>query len=208
MRRKNVDIEKEPIRARDIITNLSFARTALAKLKNKGKEYDPLIDTITAIGEDDPIPASKDLQVRFSISPAKLRKWIDTLYEDFLGAIRTDSTVIQFTRLEHRICIYGSRGFISFLCQLPVIPRIGEEIDVPFIAAYTTGSGGSYYVYDIRYEFGDSEMTVNIWARQGFYNKHFEYLKDRADFEGQLSKVESFDMTEYDIEKELKAWYR
>jgi hypothetical protein len=208
MRRKNTDTKKDPIRARDIITNLSFARTALAKLKNKGKEYDPLIDTIIAIGEENPIPASKDLQLRFSISPAKLKKWIDTLYEDFLNTIRTDSTMIQFTRLEHKICIYGHRGFISFLCQLPVTPRIGEAIDIPFISAYTTGSGGSYYVYDISYEFGDYIMTVNIWARQGFYNKHFEYLKDRADFERLLSKVESFDMTEYEIEKELKSWYR
>jgi len=208
MRRKKTDSKKEPIRARDILINLSLARTALAKLKNKGKEYDPLIDTITAIGEDDPIPASKDLQRRFSISPAKLKKWIDTLYEDFLNAIRTDSTVIQYTRLDHRICIYGFRGFISFLCQLPITPRIGEAIDIPFIGAYTTGSRGSYYVYDISYEFGDSIMTVNIWARQGFYNKHFEYLKDRADFEGQLSKVKSYGMTEYEIEKELKAWYK
>lgn len=208
MRRKNTDTEREPIRARDIIINLSFAPTALAKLKNKGKEYDPLIDTITAIGEDDPIPASKDLQACFSISPAKLRKWIDTLYEDFLDAIRMDSTVIQLTRLEHRICVYGYRGFISFLCHLPITPRIGEAIDVPFIGAYITGSSSPYYVYNVKYEFADSVMTVNIWARQGFYNKHFEYLKDRADFEEKLSKVESFDMTEYEIEKELKSWYR
>ncbi|SFF32187.1 hypothetical protein [Spirosoma endophyticum] len=207
MRRKNADTEKGTIRARDIIINLSFARTALSKLRNKDKEYDPLIDAIISIGEEDPIPESKELQALFSISPAKLRKWIDTLYRDFLDTIRTDSKVIQFARLEHRICVYGSRQFISFLCQLPITPRIGEEIDVPFIGAYTTGSGGSYYVYDIKYEFGDSIMTVNIWARQGFYNKHFEYLKDRADFEGKLSEVESFDMTEYEIEKELKAWY-
>lgn len=208
MRRRYEETEKEPIRARDILSNLSNARPALAKLKGQGKEYDPLIDVIINIGEEDPIPASKDLQAQFSIKPAKLKKWVDNLYEDFLTAIRMDSCILEFTDVEHRICIYGYRSFVSFSCKLPVVPRVGEEISIPFISAYASGSGGSYYVYDVRYELVDSTMIVDIWVRQGFYNKHFEYLKDRAYFEERLSPLAKFDMTEHEIEKELKSWYR
>ena len=51
MRRRYEERKKEPIRARDILSNLSSARPALIKLKGQGKDYDPLIDVIVRIGE-------------------------------------------------------------------------------------------------------------------------------------------------------------
>ncbi|XWW47895.1 hypothetical protein JYG30_10830 [Fibrella sp. USSR17] len=206
-RRRYQERQKKSLITRSVLLSLSQARPALAKLKGQGKEYEPLIDVICAIGEDNPIPSSKDLQARFAITTNKLRKWIETISEDFLSSILVEVSTLQFTKLEHTVCLYGlNKEFLSFACQLPATPRIGESISIPFVKAFIDGSS-LFSVYDIDYELLDSTMKVTIWARYGDYNKHIEYLKDKAYFEKRLGKLAQLDMTEYEIEKELKNWY-
>jgi hypothetical protein len=130
---KKIVKEPLPLRARDIIRDLSMVRNALGKLRNQGKDYDDLIDEIIAIGEDDSFPSSKVLQAKFNLTPAKLKRLLDQLYQDFLEAIRMDATLLQFPTVEHCFCVNGYHGFFSFACQLPFTPRVGENINIPFV---------------------------------------------------------------------------
>lgn len=95
------------MRAKDILLCLTQARPTISKLKNQGKPYDPLIDVLVAIGDDDRVPSSKELQQKFSISPTNVKKWIDSLYDDFIQGgltpyfLDTDSTNwYKFTFIE------------------------------------------------------------------------------------------------------------
>lgn len=170
MKRRYQEKRKSALTTHSVLLSLSQARPALAKLKGQGKEYEPLIDVVSAIGEDDPIPSSKDLQARFSITTGKLRKWIKTISEDFLSSIRVDASTLHFTRLEHIICIYGLyKNFLSFACQLPITPRVGESISLPFIKAFLEG-GTLFSIYKIDYELVDSTMKATIWVRHEAYN--------------------------------------
>ena len=172
------------MRAGDILRCLTQARPSLLKLRNLGKPYDPLIDTLVSIGEDDRLPSSKDLQKKFSVSPANIKKWIDTLYNDFIQSLRSDPDFLECQGVLCDIYVKGYRGSVSFLCRLPVIPRIGEQVKFPFLGCLT---GSSFlYVSDVIYCIVDSELSVEIWVRAGQHNRHFQYLKDKAEYEGWL----------------------
>lgn len=208
MIRRSKAVEKAPIRARDLMISLSNAHQAVVKLKGQGKVYEPLLDVILAIGEDDRIPMNKELQARFAITPSTFKKWIDSLAEDFLTAVFSDSSMLNFPKLEHRIFVKGYRDSASFVCQLPVTPRVGESVYIPFISAFVNGFGKTYYVYAVNYELVNSTMIVNVRARQDTYNKHVEYLKDRSYFEERTNTLKQWDMTESEIEEQLRDWYK
>jgi hypothetical protein len=198
-----VEPEKKTFYARDIFRNLCSVRPALAKLKGQGKKYDALIDVLLLIGEEDPYPASKDLQLRLGLSAGQLKKLIDTLHDDFVEGIRDNATLLQFPLIEHHFYVQGYKDSVSFNCQLPVTPRIGEELVLPFVGVYVEGR---CYVTEVKYLLEDNKVIVDVWARIGSYNEHREYLRAKAEFEGYLDWQTKF-QPDFKTEKQLKEIY-
>lgn len=196
---------KPPIKASKIMYSLSLARPALAKLQGQGQPYDPLIATILALGPDDKTPASKALQRQFGISAGKFRKWLDTLHQDFIAAISADADVLQYTNVEHLVHVQGKRESVSFLCRLPIIPRVGEGLELWFLMGET--GDGAYYVEDVRYELSDDKMLVIASVRPGYFDAHFWQLRARAKFEGKLPYELEDEMGEYRTRDYLRKLY-
>ncbi|RTQ45861.1 hypothetical protein EJV47_23820 [Hymenobacter gummosus] len=195
--------EKKTYYARDIFRDLSSARPALAKLKGKGKLYDELIDVLLNLGEEDPYPASKDLQQRLGLSSGRLKKLIDELHEDFTTGIREDATLLQFPLVEHHFYVKGYNDSVSFNCQLPVTPRVGEELGLPFVGVFLEGR---CYVTEVKYLLDNGKVTVDVWARVGSYNEHREYLRARGEFEGTLRWDNKF-QHDFTTDEQLKKIY-
>lgn len=197
--------EPRSCRARDIIRCLARAKSTVARLQHRGKAYDALIARLLTIGEEDSCPASKDLQTQLRISPARLKRWLKDLYTDFVTALREEADFLQLPQVEHLIILNGREGVATILCRLPVTPRVGEELRVPFLWAET--SSDSYYVYQVRYEFEDGKVLVVISARFGSYNQHYHYLRDQAQFEKRLSPLTALNLDEYQIENLIRKQY-
>lgn len=200
-----VEPKKRTFYARDIFRNLCSVRPALAKLKGQGKKYDSLIDVLLLIGEEDPYPASKDLQQRLGLTAGQLKKLIDTLHDDFVEGIRENATLLQFPVVEHHFYIQGYKDSdsVSFNCQLPVTPRVGEELALPFVGVYISGT---CYVTEVKYLLEDNKVVIDVWARIGSYNEYREYLRAKAEFEGYVNWQTKF-QPDFVTEKQLKEIY-
>ncbi|GAB3585477.1 hypothetical protein [Hymenobacter daeguensis] len=203
MAKRSQERPKDPLRVRDMLSDLTSARLGLLKLRGQGKEYDPLIDEIQTMTW--PYPASKVLQEKLGLTAGKLRKQIETLHGDFLTAIEENPDVLQFTQVVHTFCAPGFRDYRTFQCRLAVTPRVGDTVVLPFLAG-VTGSG-RYYVESIEHEYEEDKVCITVHLKNGIYNQHLAYLKDQALFEGKLSYLKIIELGDYGIEDYLRAQY-
>ncbi|GAA4367806.1 hypothetical protein GCM10023185_40000 [Hymenobacter saemangeumensis] len=194
---------KDPLRVRDMLSDLTSARSGLAKLRGQGKEYDPLIDEIQTMLW--PYPASRVLQEKLGLTAGKLRKLIETLHGDFMTAIEESPDVLQFTQVVHLFCAPGFRDYRTFQCRLAVTPRVGDTIYLPFLAGITGSS--RYYVYKIEHEYEEEKVCITVHLKNGIYNQHLAYLEDQALFEGKLNYGQKIELGDYGIEDHLRTQY-
>lgn len=198
--------EKRTYYARDIFRNLCSVRPALAKLKGRGEKSDALIDVLLAVGEGQQYPTypkSKELQQILGLTPGKLKSLIDDLHGAFLERILEDATLLQFPLVEHQFYVQGYKESVTFNCLLPVTPRIGEELVLPFVGVIISSR---CYVTDVKYMLEDAKVCVEVWARVGEYNQHREYLRAQAEFEKRINWDNKFE-PDYATEKKLKEIY-
>jgi hypothetical protein len=194
---------KDPLRVRDMLSDLISARSGLAKLQGLGKEYDPLIDEIQTMSR--PLPASKTLQEKLGLTAGKLRKWLEILHGDFLIAIEDNPDVLQFTQVVHLFCAPGFRDYRTFQCRLVVTPRVGDTLYLPFLAGVTGSS--RYYVDSIEHEYEEEKVCITVYLKAGIYNQHMAYLKDQALFERKLDYGQIIELRDYGVEDYLRTLY-
>lgn len=128
------------------------------------------------IGEEDQLPVSKDLQQQLSLTAAGLRRWVTLLHKDFLVVIEEAADVLQFPVVEHCFLLDGFANQAFFTCRLPVTPRVGEEVEVPFLERY--GGSGHYHVHRVVHRYEEGRTVITVWLQTGRYNQHYEYLKN------------------------------
>ena len=196
---------KTPPHMKDAFLDLCYAKPVLRWLKGRGKPYDALIEVLLKIGEEDPLPIGKDLQQQFSLTSAVLRRWVTLLHEDFLSAIAEEADVLQFPAVEHHFLIEDFANHAFFTCRLPVTPRVGEEVEVPFLQRYA--GSGRYHVNRVVHRYEEGRTIITVWLQTGQYNQHYEYLKDRADFEKAIDFRTLIMGNRYEIEKILREEY-
>jgi len=122
----------------------------------------PLVAAVLAIGPEQPLPKHRDLQKQLGISATVYRRQLEALHSDFLSAIQVDGELLSFSLVECLLYVhtYHSPECIEFRCHLPLIPRVGERIDFPFLAA--VAGTGDKYVDSVSYELADGKTTVHI----------------------------------------------
>ena len=196
---------KTPPRMKEAFLDLCYAKPALRRLRGRGKPYDALIDVLLGIGEDDPLPVGKDLQLRFGLSAGVLRRWVTMLHEDFLDVIGEEPDVLQFPLVEHHFLLEDYANNAYFTCRLPVTPRVGEEVEVPFLGQYA--GSGNYHVQRVSHRYEEGRTIVTVWLQTGRYNQHYEYLKDRAEFERAIDFRTLITGHRFEIEKILREEY-
>ena len=196
---------KTPPRMKEAFLDLCYAKPALRRLRGCGKPYDALIDVLLGIGEDDPLPVGKDLQQQFGLTAGVLRRWVTLLHEDFLDVIGREADVLQFPLVEHHFLLDDFTNKAFFTCRLTVTPRIGEEVEVPFLERYA--GSGRYHVHRVVHRYEEDRAIVTVWLQTGQYNQHYEYLKDRAEFERAIDFRTLIMGHRFEIEKILREEY-
>ena len=209
MSKHQVDWVREPLSADDMLRGLLAARPALLKMQQKQLTPDvSLVAAVLAIDPEQPLPKHRDLQKQLGISATVYRRRLEALHNDFLSAIQADGELLSFGLVECLLYIhtYHSPECIEFRCQLPLIPRVGERIDFPFLTA--VAGTGDKYVDSVSYELVDGKTTVHITLGDFHLNQYVTQLRDRAVFEGLTTHRELRGMSPDKLATFLRKLYR
>ncbi|MDQ3396041.1 MAG: hypothetical protein M3512_18300 [Bacteroidota bacterium] len=122
------------------------------------------------------------------LSYTKVRKYLTEIYHDLI--LIEDTIAFRFPKVIYSFNISGHHdSFISFETQsLPVVPRVGENITIPYFKAHLHTD--YFHVESIGHTFRDLEQTIDIWLKTGTYNLFWHFRKDQADEEGKFTLQE------------------
>ena len=111
---------------------------------------------------------------------------------------------IEIKDVEYQVTLTGYKHTAYFIMKsLPVIPRIGEEISIPFFKEYV---GEEYfYIKNIRYDIYDNRQVVSIQLEGGHYNKWWHYRRDEAIEKGEVDYILAWFSNDRSLKKEIGA---
>ena len=88
---------------------------------------------------------------------------------------------------------------------IEVLLGIGEEVEVPFLRRYA--GLGRYYVHRVMHRYEEDRAIITVRLQTERYNQHYEYLKDRAEFEEAIDFRTLIMGNRREIEKLLREEY-
>ena len=102
-------------------------------------------------------PTIKDLVAETGLTYSVIRKQITQAYLDLVEDV-DEGVIYRFINIEYWFHIQGYDGLAYFIVkEIPVIPRVGEEITIPLFKAYL--GNDSYYVEKIEHELINDKHT-------------------------------------------------
>jgi hypothetical protein len=202
--KRPIEVPKEPMEASKMLYNLARVKPTLLKMQESGKAYAPLIGVIQGIEPEGKTPTAKAIQQQLGISATVYRRWLDALYMDFVALIAADVDALQFTNVEHMLYLEGQGEGIEVKCRLAVTPRVGEEVELRFLSAYTSDS--TFYVTHITHEYLQDKVVIHMALRAGYYDAYFSHLLSRANFENRWPR-EAWKMRDYEQKELLRKLY-
>jgi hypothetical protein len=145
--------------------------SSLATLLNKGKEYDKIIQYIIDnkfyYNLYQSIPLKK-LSQEIGYTYHAFQKLI---YQIYMDALDYESGFrVDIKDVEYQFTLNGFKhtAYLT-LKSLPVQPRIGEKIQIPFFKTYV---GVEYFdVKSIRHEVYDNQQVISIHLEREHFNK-------------------------------------
>jgi hypothetical protein len=198
-------MKDETLSTTSLLSDISSMSWALKPLLNQGKDYDGLLSYIIDKNwyyPDDGrinIPAVKDLINDTGIPYGKFKKYLNEIFED----IRTsDKLILSFTGIEYWFNITSFRNSLSFRVKsLPVLPRIGEQMRIPYFHSYLQTD--FFYVSNITHEFENGIQVITIHLKEGFYNLFWHFRLDEAEERMEIDFRDRYEKTDYQLKKEL-----
>lgn len=202
--KRRVETPPESMSAGKMLYNLSRVKPAMLKMQQTGKDYLPLIKVMLGLDPETKTPTGKAIQQQLGISPTVYRRWLDSLYMDFLDLIAADADVLQFRDVEHIFYTGGKGSSAEVRCRLAVTPRVGEAVDLFFVSAYA--GEGAFYVSNVTHEYLQDKILVHITLRPGYYDEYFTHLLARAWFENRWP-LEAWELSDYAQKELLRKMY-
>ena len=178
-------MNEDTLSLKDIRLAIPYLPKVARALLNKGKDYDPLLLEILrydAFSEDDqPFPSNKETKLH--LSPGKLRAQTERLYQDFLESMSGPDTAFCSGDILVNFYIrdYLNVNSVSISAKIQVMPRVGEQIDFPFLRPIF--HIGACYVQSIHHYIENDKQNITIWVKSGFFNlyEHFELEKAKSE---------------------------
>jgi hypothetical protein len=169
---------------------LTLAISAMQKqaktLIGKGKQYDKLLEIILTQDYYDDNRThylkSQELQQLTGLSHTRIKKQMEEIHKDVFEIAFHDSTLFDFRDVEYDFYVKGYTNSISFKGKIPVLPRVGDDFEFPFLRALHSGRP-NFFVRRIRHEFTDTKQIIHIWLESGIYNSYAKFKEDKDSFE-------------------------
>ena len=167
---------------------------------NGVSKYEILLTFLTAkdyYNDDDlPIPTLKEIERHTGLKTSQLRTQLKNIYKELF-----DHT-FSFKKVEIIFDVEYFKRYGYFKCnELTYLPKIGENITIPFLKAKV---GTDYfYVEDIRHYFDGQKQTIDIQLKGGYFNSYWYYRKHKAYEMGDLGRGADYHLYEYEIKEKL-----
>ena len=193
---------KNPVSLKQIVIDFIYIKEQLFDLFKHQDQYQVIIAFLNAKDylNDDldlPFPKVKDIEEATGLKTRTLRKLLLEMHEQIFGFANVKSLDFKKVLYHFNIHYYGS-SFTFTISKLEHLPRVGENISLPFIKAITNINW--FYVEEIKHEFENTTQNVHLTLKVGEYNSYWQFRKDQA----LALKEIGFTEVMYSSETELK----
>ncbi|MGA3015124.1 MAG: hypothetical protein ABSD71_13940, partial [Bacteroidales bacterium] len=140
----------------------------------------------------------KKLSKEIGLTYEQFRKLIHQMFKDI---IQEDTPFyIDIKEVEYEITLTGRKNTVYFITKsLPILPRIGEEIQFPYFKEYV---GEDYfYVKNIRHDFYGHRQIISIQLEGGHYSKWWHIRRDEAIEKGEVGRIEGWFNSDRSLKK-------
>lgn len=173
---------KNPVSLKQIVIDFIYIKEQLTELFKNEKQYHVIIDFLIAKDylNDDldlPFPKVKDIEEATGLKTHTLRKLLLEMHEQIFGFANVKSLDFKKVLYHFNIHYYGS-SFTFTISKLEHLPRVGENISLPFIKAITNINW--FYVEEIKHEFENTTQNVHLTLKVGEFNSYWQFRKDQA----------------------------
>ncbi len=157
-----------------MIYNLKSMRGFAANFIGNGGNYDELLK---AIIESDSTLTPKILAKQLNITVDKCRFQIRKLYNDIIE--NKEGVTFKFNKSKVYLN-FKHRDIFHFIEveKLPIMPRVGEQIEVPFLMEYFDNH--IFYIDSIHHKLENDFQVIDIHLTGGYYNLFWHWRRDKA----------------------------
>lgn len=204
---------KTQVSVKQIVIDFIYLKKQLRELFKDKIEYKPIVDFLLAKDylDDDldiPFPKMKDVEESTGLKAYTLRKILLKMHSEIFS-YDTNRLNLKFNNVLYRFYI----RFFDYRCDFTIsslshLPRIGENIRLPFVSA--TMPLTSFYVENIMYEFENDTQNVTITLKVGDYNEYWKFMYDRALELNEIGIMEKYNLSETELKNKIysKNLYR
>lgn len=150
--------------------------------------------------ENYPFPTYKEIELQTGIKTYEIRKRLTELYDkifDYNTGLNLD-----FRQVEIYFTLEYFKNYASFQCkELTYIPRVGDNIEVPFLKAKINTD--YFYVQDVRHCFEGYKQIINIRLKSGSFNSYWYFRKHEAIEKKELGFNDFYDLNDYRLKDKL-----
>jgi hypothetical protein len=202
-------MKEDSLSTKDMLLNIGSMRHKALRLADQKKKYSELLRIILEkdfyYDDNESIPSLKELSSATGLKYGKIRKLIEEAYSDLVLNYETKA-IFSFTKIRYEFLMRGwqKEKFLALEAdQLPVVPRVGEQVSLPFFSAHLGEK--HFYVEKIDHKFEEDAQIISIWLRAGTYNSYWHYRKDKAQEENELPFFDFIKMDDFELKKKLKV---
>ncbi len=179
-------MKEETLSFKELIFAIQAMKEQTKTLIGKEKPYELLLTILLSkdyYNEDEPhYFSSVELQKLTGLSHSKIKSQMEEIHQEIFDLAFNDPTVFSFNEVVYDFYIKGWRNSISFKGKIPVLPRVGDDFEFPFLRAFNNGTG-TFFVSRIQHRFTDTSQVICIWLEAGVYNSYVKFKKDKDEFE-------------------------
>lgn len=200
-------MKEDTLSTKEMIVNIkSMRKLAMSLIKNE-KAYNLFLNQLLNsdyFSGKAKIPTLKILAETSKLKTGVVRAFVEEIYHDLVFDYDAKPPfAIKKICYEFYIRGWGKKRLSVDFVDLPIVPRIGEELSLPFFTAYFGTS--SFFVEKIKHEFEEDVQTICLWLKQGSYNLYWHFRRDQAEEEEELHFTEFFSGDDLELKRKLKV---
>ena len=189
----------------DIIRDLGHMSHIARQLVGKEKKYEVLLKhllSLRLLQEGSEFPAIKDISSALDMPYYKIKKQLGLIYQDLTGWEEEEKIEKRFDKVRYDFRIKARKKYQYWtLHSLAHVPRVGEQMDLPFFKAKLCYS--TFHVKNIIHELYRDMQIVNIWLEAGRYNKFWHIRRDEAELKNQVHWRDFLDKDDNELQQDL-----
>lgn len=175
-------MERKPS-SKGMLLDIFSMRSRAIKLLEKENNYNillkVLVETDDYYDDDIPLPTIKELSEKARLAYHVVRRQVSEIFTGLSDSFSENGSPFLFPKKEIVFRLTSWRGSKKMIAEhLDYIPRIGEEVSVPFFRE-SLGTE-SFYVSGISHELSDEFQRIYIHLNSGNYNLYWHIRKDQA----------------------------